>query len=100
VRRNPGAVWADEAIVRVGCARSLGSCPEAEMVGRGGEDSRQKAEKRATPGGCPLGVACQLPGRKIRSRSKGSPRATLLEMSLETRALSYSEKSLSFLGLR
>ena len=56
LRRHRGAVSAEEAIFRVGWERSLDSCPEAEIVGQGGEDSRHKAKKRATPGDYPLGV--------------------------------------------
>lgn len=57
-RRNPGAVSAEGAIIGQVCERSLCSGPEAETVGQGGGDSRPKANKRATPGVDPLGVAC------------------------------------------
>jgi hypothetical protein len=54
------------------------------------KNTRRKAWKWRTPGVITLGVACQLLGRRIRSRSSGSPNETLLEMSLEIRAISYS----------
>jgi len=73
-----GAVSGEEAFFRVGCQRSVCSCREAEMVGRGGEDSRQRAKKRATPGDCSLGVARQLVCRTFRCRSQGSPVVTLI----------------------
>jgi hypothetical protein len=66
----------------------------------GWRTSRKRAWKRQMPGGFPLGIACQLLGRKIRSGSQGSPRVTLLEMSLEIRAVFYSEKPLWILRLR
>ena len=43
----------------------------------GWQQSRKRAWQRQMPGGFPLGIACQLLGRKIRSRSQGSPRGTL-----------------------
>ena len=42
--------------------------------------SRQRVEKRRTPGVCTLGVACQLLCRKSRFRWSGSPNRTLLEL--------------------
>jgi len=58
------------------------------------QQSRKRAWQRQMPGGFPLGISCQLLGRKIRSRSQGSPSVTLFEMSLEIRAISYSDKPL------
>jgi hypothetical protein len=61
-----------------GCSRS--SREEAESGVEWLRTSRKSAEKRATPGVSTLGVACQLVDRTIRSRSQGSPRATLIEL--------------------
>jgi len=82
LRRSRGEVSAAWGFFGVGRERSLGSVRDAEMAGCGVENGRQRAKKRATPGGFPLGVACQLAERKFRSRSQGSPRKPGIEQSL------------------
>jgi hypothetical protein len=63
-------------------------------------NTRKRAWKRRTPGVSTLGVACQLLGRRIRSRSSGSPSETLRELlSGESRVLLFSN-SLALLILR
>jgi hypothetical protein len=84
LRRRRGEVSAEWAFFGPGCERSLDSVREAEIAGRGGENGRQRAKKRATPGVDALGVACQLVCQTIRSRWSGSPRGTLFVTILGT----------------
>src|SRR5262249_6211099 len=59
----------------VGGSALRGAKERPRSKAAGWQQSRKRAWKRQMPGGFPLGIACQLWGRKIRSRSQGSPEA-------------------------
>ena len=79
-RRIRGAAEAKRALIRACCGRSRGSIGEGEIAGQKARKTRKRTHKRRTPRGIPLGVACQLLVRWIRSRSSGSPNVTLFEL--------------------
>src|SRR5262249_44548087 len=70
------------SVLSGGCERSLRSCPEAEIVGQGGEDWRQRAKKRATPGSMLSASRVNWWVWQTRCRSQGSPRGNLFVTTL------------------